>query len=120
MPAIIDKEKCTTCGACVEACPVEAISLNDVAHINGDKCIECGTCISVCPNRAITLEGRFVFPAPRSGYSASRYLFLCGPKGHEGFMSKEEIAFLKERLSFLRQRMKVIDWRLNELEKGRR
>ncbi len=28
MSAIVDKEKCTACGTCVEVCPAGAISLN--------------------------------------------------------------------------------------------
>ena len=51
----IDKEKCTACGACVEVCPVDAISLKDKAEVDADTCIECGACVDECPVEAISL-----------------------------------------------------------------
>jgi ferredoxin len=48
--------ECVGCGACVDACHVRAISLDDgQAHI-GDHCKGCGRCAAVCPIGAITLH----------------------------------------------------------------
>ncbi len=53
----VDKEECTGCGTCVDACPVEAISLVDgVAQINREECTECLTCVDECPVEAISEE----------------------------------------------------------------
>lgn len=63
-------EKCTGCGACVHACPVEAICMVDgKAVIDYDLCILCGACVEACPVDAIELEkrGRVVAPADAKG-----------------------------------------------------
>lgn len=57
MPAIVDKETCTGCGECVDACPVEAIEMHDdKALVDRDVCTDCGACTDTCPVEAITLE----------------------------------------------------------------
>ena len=57
MPAIVDKEKCTACEACVEECPSEAIAMaDDKAQVSPDACIDCGVCVDACPVEAITME----------------------------------------------------------------
>jgi uncharacterized Fe-S center protein len=54
---IVYARKCTGCGECEKACPVNAISLkNKKATIDGSKCIGCATCIAVCPFTAIDVQ----------------------------------------------------------------
>lgn len=57
MPAIIDKSKCTGCGACVDECPSEAIAIqDDKAAVDVDACVDCGVCVDACPEEAISME----------------------------------------------------------------
>ena len=56
MAVKIDKDSCVGCTACIDTCPVEALSMNDdKAIVNEDTCIDCGACIDSCPVGAITL-----------------------------------------------------------------
>ncbi len=54
---MVDKNKCVGCGACMGACPVGAISMeNGHAKINPEICIKCHTCEAVCPVEAIKID----------------------------------------------------------------
>lgn len=56
-PHIIE-QKCTSCGCCIEICPVGAISFLDSkkAYIDQAKCIGCGECLCACKFDAIFIN----------------------------------------------------------------
>ena len=57
MAAKVNPEECTGCESCVDACPLEAISMqDDLAVIDEDTCDECGTCVDTCPVEAISMD----------------------------------------------------------------
>lgn len=55
MAAKVSNEKCTGCGICIDACPVEAIKLENDKAVISDDCTECGVCVEECPNEALSL-----------------------------------------------------------------
>ena len=53
--AYVISEDCISCGACSEACPIDAISEGDTQYvIDADTCIDCGACAGTCPVEAIS------------------------------------------------------------------
>lgn len=52
---IKDKQQCCGCGACVQKCPKQSISLHEdkegffYPHVDTEACIDCGLCEKVCP-----------------------------------------------------------------------
>jgi len=77
----VDEDKCTSCGACVKACPKMLIELRKkgpksrriyVRCMSQDKgaiakkacdvgCIGCSKCLNVCPHGAITITNNLAF-----------------------------------------------------------
>jgi ferredoxin len=53
--AQVDAGACTSCGACVEACPFRALSMDDVASVNRERCMGCGVCTSQCQADGVAL-----------------------------------------------------------------
>jgi adenylylsulfate reductase subunit B len=60
MPPLIDEEKCTRCGACVDICQSDVFSMQadnaipDAPH--ADECWHCGACVMECPSGAVSLR----------------------------------------------------------------
>lgn len=54
----IIQENCVGCAACLDLCPMEAISMGDsgTAEVNLERCIGCGVCLMACNTDAIKLE----------------------------------------------------------------
>ena len=67
MPPIIDQEKCTACGECVDVCPQDVFfgSKNGETPVvsYGEECWHCNACVVGCPvEGAVTLS----LPLPMS------------------------------------------------------
>jgi ferredoxin len=65
---VIDESTCNGCGKCVNACPVEAMTLvstNDPHHpkmkkakVDEDVCLGCGVCVRTCAHESMSLRSR--------------------------------------------------------------
>lgn len=55
--AVIDIKKCVGCGACIKACPQQAIRMLPGWHcqVDPDRCTGCGTCVRLCHKGAPAL-----------------------------------------------------------------
>jgi uncharacterized protein (DUF362 family)/NAD-dependent dihydropyrimidine dehydrogenase PreA subunit len=52
-----DPELCTACGACVDHCPVSALTMQEtVPVVDADTCIACFCCQEICPEKAMRLS----------------------------------------------------------------
>ena len=73
-PYIIVKN-CIGCGACVDVCPVDAITVIDgKAQLDPQKCIGCASCIAACKSDAVELDwgsGRDYLPDKMAEYTAA-------------------------------------------------
>ncbi len=55
---IVDADKCTGCGECVDVCPVEVYEIQEgkSAVINEEECLGCESCVEVCETSAVSVE----------------------------------------------------------------
>jgi len=52
-----DPQLCIDCGACIDQCPVSALSMNEhLPEVDADTCITCFCCQEICPEKAMTLK----------------------------------------------------------------
>lgn len=64
---LVVREKCTACGVCTEACPMEAVTViksnsnGNYAQINDKNCIRCYCCHEMCQESAIKLHKSLLY-----------------------------------------------------------
>jgi len=56
---LCDENRCTQCLACLNCCPIEALSAdgeNLTLGWNGGLCVSCGSCVDACPENALSFS----------------------------------------------------------------
>jgi len=64
LPIMIDEDKCTLCGFCVQECPTQALKIREDEYttalwLSPSACNGCQKCIRVCPEAVLSLSGDF-------------------------------------------------------------
>lgn len=56
--SVIDADRCSGCGTCVDRCPMDAIQLGTSGKAERDEasCFGCGICARFCPEEAVALQ----------------------------------------------------------------
>jgi NAD-dependent dihydropyrimidine dehydrogenase PreA subunit len=57
MYPVVNRDKCSGCGNCVEVCPSEVYEIKEEKSnpIRPEDCIECWACVTQCPAESIQL-----------------------------------------------------------------
>lgn len=59
-----DKDACVKCGACIDRCPMAAVSFGDDGYVQlAPMCVGCGQCVLTCPASARILREKEQVPA---------------------------------------------------------
>ena len=103
--AVVDKEKCTSCGKCAAACPKRLIDLvpyeaehlvrcssqdkgKNVKEVCGTGCIACTLCVRNCPQKAISMNGNVAL----IDYANCTNCGTCASKCPTGAIKGRELA----------------------------
>ncbi|GAB4215245.1 MAG: 4Fe-4S binding protein [Rhodoferax sp.] len=64
----VNRDTCTVCLACVNACPASALTDNPQApqlRFIEKNCVQCGLCVKTCPEKALNLSPRLLLQPQR-------------------------------------------------------
>ena len=71
----VNRNKCNSCGTCIEECPTENISMDKDDHpVWGSNCILCLYCALSCPEEAITTPLDWIIFKPFLDYNVQKAL----------------------------------------------
>lgn len=98
-----EDSQCVLCGACVDICPMEALTFADDGsiHFEAKRCIGCGLCVSECPNGAMQIQRRpaeEIPPLPKNTLHTYYNLAKAGGRWHTLEMAGMVVRSMIDRL----------------------
>ncbi len=76
-----DPDQCSACGACIDRCPMGALTLDGITAMHDPaRCIGCGLCVTTCPSGALTLIRKSA-PTPIPQNTAMTYVKMALSRG---------------------------------------
>lgn len=85
--AVVDRQTCIGCGACVKNCQVGAVTVavkKQPAEVDLERCLGCGLCIADCPTESIKLEEKPVVVTPPKTREDLYEIIMAHKKGRIG------------------------------------
>jgi len=111
MPCV-NQEMCNGCGICIDECPVEVITFNEMnkAQIDEESCIRCGKCHDVCPEEAVRHDSEKIPEQVREHLEKTSKLL----KYYD--TSVEQQAFMERMIRFFNKERKVTEVTIEKLK----
>ena len=108
----VNQEMCNGCGICIDECPVEVITLNemDKAQIDEESCIRCGKCHDVCPEEAVRHDSEKIPEQVEENLEKTRKLLEYYDT------SAEQQAFIERMIRYFNKERKVTELTIEKLK----
>ncbi|MEA3279881.1 MAG: 4Fe-4S binding protein [Thermodesulfobacteriota bacterium] len=108
----VNQEMCSGCGICIDECPVEVITFNEMnkAQIDEELCIRCAKCHDVCPEEAVRHDGEKIPEQVKENIKkAGKFLKYYDT-------SAEQQAFMERMIRFFNKERKVTELTIEKLK----
>ncbi len=108
----VNQEMCNGCGICIDECPVEAITLNEMnkAQIDEESCIRCAKCHDVCPEEAVRHDSEKIPEQVEENLVKTRRLL----KYYDN--SADQQAFIERMIRYFNKERKVTEFTIEKLK----